>query len=1022
MQRPDNLIPSRPTLGIIMPVLSGFYMGEINATLRQLAFENNINLMFIRSGDHPEFDLPVGFQHLDGLIVLLGCASERLVEHALSLNIPVLSMGGHYSLDVEHFFSDQAQGITALYQHLTSLGHRQIGFCGDFTVDDIRQRFSAYKTIQQAYGHAASQAMIFEVNNCSLAGGREAAVLYQQRQSPCSAIICATDHNAIGMIEQLEHMGLKVPQDIAVVGVDNVFLGDHTTPQLTTVDQRLESLTRDVFFRALKRMQGAPYSRISTSLEQQLIVRRSCGVEPREGRKAIDPTLGSPIRQALLTNEGRSSFEIFENFYSLAQEGFSAILDAQSIYNSPLAWACLATGRHGEYHVDSWAEKGMTHPSTLDSQHRISDEIESFPFIQHDTHYIATIIPIATGTQQQWKLVSVVDAISDEVNIHSMAMFNNYLDMLALFIERDALIATSKHNEQQSQQLLEQLEVVSNSSNDGIWEWDIAANHFRLNGRLLAMVGIESSRTSGVYPLEQVIDLAHHEDRDTLKQALKQHLRDQTPFKLEFRLKSSKGEILWVNAAGSALYNAQGRAVKMIGSVTDVTERRVSAEKIRQMAYYDALTGVANRRKIIEIMNSQLAALPTQPKAVMLMDLNRFKFINDTFGHHVGDALLQHVTQQIQSTLAATHRIARLGGDEFLLFCDVANREQALALASDMLDVIKKPLHCEEIELVASGSIGIAMYPWDATTPDDLIKRADIAMYQAKRQGATQPACYRQQDEESLFDKVTMEHHLKLAIENREIVMHYQPLFSPTDNHFTAVEALARWHSPQLGHVAPHQFIRLAEEINLIGALGKHLIHQVCRDIKQSVNLNRYQHVSVNLSAKQLIQPDFAHELISIIHHHHLPVSRFCFEVTETAAITDFDACLQALTTLSQAGAKISLDDFGAGFSSLSLLQKLPIDEIKIDRSFVKDIVFNDNDLNFVSTIVVMARGLGLRVVVEGVETTAHLDKLTKLDVDFLQGYCFAMPSPIEQLSHYVPAQQPAVTKPSALETTQPVD
>ncbi|MDE1228000.1 substrate-binding domain-containing protein [Vibrio aestuarianus] len=235
--------PSRPTIGVIMPMLSGFYMGELSATCRQLAKQNNANLVIIRSGEQRDFDLDVSLNHLDALLVVLHCASDRLVKKALAKNIPVISLAASYSpLPVEQFCSTQRAGIEALYDWLYTNGHTQIGFCGDLSVNDIRSRFKAYQDSLSKYHHIYQSEHVFCVDNCALSGGREAALAFIERKSDCSAVICATDQNAIGMIEQLQHLGWKVPEQVAIVGVDNIFLGKQTHPQLTTVDQQLESL------------------------------------------------------------------------------------------------------------------------------------------------------------------------------------------------------------------------------------------------------------------------------------------------------------------------------------------------------------------------------------------------------------------------------------------------------------------------------------------------------------------------------------------------------------------------------------------------------------------------------------------------------------------------------------------------------------------------------------------------------------------------------------------------------------
>jgi diguanylate cyclase (GGDEF)-like protein len=389
---------------------------------------------------------------------------------------------------------------------------------------------------------------------------------------------------------------------------------------------------------------------------------------------------------------------------------------------------------------------------------------------------------------------------------------------------------------------------------------------------------------------------------------------------------------------------------------------------------------------------------PNTHRAVMLMDLNRFKMVNDSFGHHIGDALLCHITNQLKQGLSANHTMARFGGDEFLFFCDVKNHDQADQLARFILNIIEVPMHTEDLELIAQGSIGIAMYPNDGDNSDELIKKADIAMYQAKQLGGREVAHYNNTMKNTNLSSIKLEHHLNLAINQKEIEVYYQPQWCPKTQQIIAVEALARWFSPELGIIPPMKFVEVAERSGLVSKLGALILNQVCHDIKHSPWLKTLLRVSVNVSAKQLVQPDFANDVIQTILDHQLKLSQFCIEITETAAIVDYELCVKSLELLHDAGIKISLDDFGTGFSSLSLLQRLPLSEVKIDRSFIAEITKQKSNFDFVSAMVSMGRSFGYQVVAEGVEEIDHVNKLKELDIDLLQGYYYSKPLPITEL------------------------
>ncbi len=997
-----RIFDKRPTIGVIMPILSGFYMGELNAVFRQMAKEHGVNLILIRSGDRQEFGLPVALHHLDALIVVLHSAADSLVQAALNKGIPVLSLGASYSpLEVEQFVSIQSDGVSALYRWLLELGHTRIGFCGDLSVNDVRSRFKAFQHAVTEHNGVFNPDDLFSVSNCSLAGGREAALEFADRHAQCSAIICATDHNAIGMIEQLKHLKVSVPEQVAVVGIDNVFFGQQTQPPLTSVDQQLEILARNAFERALSRIDGAVYSDHINQVAQKIVIRQSCGNQNPIYESAECP---DSIRYALLDAEGRSPIEIFENFYSQAQNGFHSILDAQSLYGNNLDWACLATCDKKNYHMESWVEQGMTQPTTL--QERTSGDIRDFPTFDISDHFIATVMPVTTGQKNHWKLVAVVDSQSNTQSIGFQSVFNNYLDMLSLFIERDALLNTSHQRQKNSQQLLQQLEVVSNTSNDGIWDWDLLSNKIQWNNRLDKMLGNQNFSDKHIIDSGQLSRFIHPEDIEQLEDSIHAHLMDNVPFKTEFRIRRSDNSCIWVQANGSAVRNAEGIAERFIGSMTDVTVQKKSAAKIHHMAYFDSLTGVANRRKVMEDIVEHIRLYPDKPRAVMLMDLNRFKMVNDSFGHHVGDALLCHITKELKKVLPEAHTVARLGGDEFLFFCDVSTVKQVNKIARIILSTIEKPMVYEEIELIGQGSLGVSFYPFDGISPEELVKKADIAMYRAKQAGGRKVVFYHDTMELETRSLIKLEHHLNRAIEQKEIDVFYQPQICNKAQQVIGVEALARWHSDELGFVPPDKFIQVAEDAGMITQLGKHIFTRVCRDVQQSPWLRSMNQISVNISAKQLVRRCFADEIIQTIVNHRLPPSLFCIEITETALITDYDLCVQSLQKLKETGIEISLDDFGTGYSSLSLLKKLPLSEVKIDRSFIADIVKDQSSLDFVSAMILMIKSFGLRVVAEGVETLEHVNCLDEFGVDLLQGYYFSKPQPITWLEqHYQPEE-----------------
>ncbi|WJG29097.1 EAL domain-containing protein [Vibrio furnissii] len=982
------------TIGVIMPMFSGFYMGEISATFRQKAKQHGVNLIMIRAGDSRDFTLPIALTQLSALIVVQHCAGTSYVKAATELGIPVFSMGASYApLPVEQLCSDQISGVEQLYDWLLALGHRNIGFCGDLSVNDIRSRFNAFKQrVDTQRGEGFHSSQLYCVDSCSLSAGRKAASDWLNTVgNECTAIICATDENAIGMIEQLQRNGIRVPDDVAVVGIDNIFSGMSVTPALTTVDQQLEELACKAFERALARIAGAPFQEEVIHVEQKLVVRQSCG---NRASVADASDASQSVRQAMVYESRYSSSELFDTLYSIAKDGFDSILDACSLYQCNLAWAEL-----NRYDGDALSLLKVSFLEQQALQSRPANSalrtLSDLPCVAGDRPYVVSVLPVHRGERDCWDIVTAVENLDGRQYIGKSALFYNYLDILSLFVERDALIETSVQRHKKSQQLLQQLKVVLNSSNDGIWQWDLLANRLSWNGRLTKMLKLAD--TSDAINPQVLLNRVHPDDRPAFEEMLQTYLDVSEPFKCILRLRRDDGHYIWVQLSGAVIHNTQGRPIRLVGSMTDITEQQESADKIHQMAYYDGLTGVANRRKLMEVIEHHIQQYPNSTKAVMMMDLNRFKIINDTFGHQVGDALLCHVAEALQQTLRAEDIIGRFGGDEFVFFCDVQNDYQAHELANRLLRAVKRPMQYDNMELVGEASIGVAFYPQHGVDGDELIKNADVAMYRAKQLGGGEVVLFNSNMHEPFKTHLRIEHLLGLAIDQGEIQVHYQPVFSRQHDHIIAVEVLARWHSATLGQVNPSEFIVVAENSFLIMKLGDYIIDRVCQDVKTSPWLQNLQHISVNVSARQLGHSRFADNLAQKVNDYGLPASLFCLEMTETAAMADKEQCLRTLIALKNAGFTLSLDDFGTGFSSLSLLKRLPISEVKIDRSFIADIEAHPANLSFVKGLISMVQSLGHRVVAEGVETESQTQLLRALGVDLMQGFYLARPASLRE-------------------------
>jgi diguanylate cyclase (GGDEF)-like protein/PAS domain S-box-containing protein len=461
----------------------------------------------------------------------------------------------------------------------------------------------------------------------------------------------------------------------------------------------------------------------------------------------------------------------------------------------------------------------------------------------------------------------------------------------------------------------------------------------------------------------------------------------------------------------SAVRDVEGKIVNYIGNFEDITQRKIAEDKIRYLAHHDALTGLPNRFSLHERMEQCIAFARRLDSslAVMLIDLDHFKTINDTLGHNVGDQLLIQVAKRLQQSVRDSDIVARLGGDEFVVVLSrVEKSTDVIDVAGKIVARVAAPYTIAGHELRTSPSVGVCIYPDDATEIGDLIKNADIAMYHAKAVGRRNYQFYTEKMREEVAQRVTVEHELESALKNGEFVLHYQPQIELDTGRVVGVEALVRWQHPVRGLIPPCNFIPLAEETKLIIPLGKWILEAACRQLKRwhEDGLSDL-HVSVNLSAIQF-QDNMLPELIrQALAQFGLHARYLHLEITESMAMHHPETGIVMMNTLADIGVKLAIDDFGTGYSSLAYLKIFPVNIIKIDRSFVKDIETDENDAAICEITMLLAQKLGMLVVAEGVETTAQRQFLSNLGCQWVQGYLFSKPLPADMIKEYITEFQP---------------
>ncbi len=547
-------------------------------------------------------------------------------------------------------------------------------------------------------------------------------------------------------------------------------------------------------------------------------------------------------------------------------------------------------------------------------------------------------------------------------------------------------------------------------ANDGLWDWDLASGEIYFSDRWKSMLGL-AKETLAPSPTEW-LSRVHPEDRGALEAAIKSHLaRRSKHLESEHRVLHTDGSYRWMLARGLAVWNAQGKAQRMAGSQTDVTDRKVQ----------DPLTGLPNRALLLDRLATALARASRHEDspavAVLLLDLDRFKVVNDSLGHALGDQLLVAFAARLAGILPRGETLARLGGDEFAILVDEPTAAAGAAnLAQAIQGELARPFELAGEEVYVTTSIGVAVASTSGgalPAAGDLLRDADTAMHRAKSLGRNRFQVFSPSLREAAVTQLRLETDLRRALERNELVLYYQPIVSLADNRISGFEALVRWDHPVLGLLLPAEFIPLAEETGLIVPIGLWVLRQACWQVR----LWQRDHsvdglaMSVNLSAKQLAEPDLVEQVKQALGDAGLAPSRLRLEITESAVIDNQEQAFAVLEALRKLGAHVAIDDFGTGYSSLSYLHRFPVDSLKIDRSFVSALGVEDRKADLVRAIVSMARDMGIDVVAEGVETGEQLASLRKLTCDYMQGYCFSRPLDASAAAELLSAQENGGTR-----------
>ncbi|GAX90648.1 GGDEF domain-containing protein [Effusibacillus lacus] len=552
----------------------------------------------------------------------------------------------------------------------------------------------------------------------------------------------------------------------------------------------------------------------------------------------------------------------------------------------------------------------------------------------------------------------------------------------------------------------EQLHLVSKvieNTVEGIVVTDIHGSIQLVNPAFTAITGYSPEEVIGKNP--RILNSGRHDAEFYISMWASIHETGKWEGEIWNRRKNGEIYPEWLTI--SAVSDEMGKITHYAATFTDITERKSYEERIVYQAHHDTLTGLPNRT-FFQNLTSQLdhAKQQNQMLAVLIIDLDRFKGINESLGHSAGDRLLQGVAERLKSCVRDGDIVARLGGDEFaLLLTQITSEKDVVRRVRHIAEVFKEPLICGSEEIFTSMSMGISLYPADGKDMEELLKNADTALYRARELGGGHYQFYTPEMNSKAFERLALETDLRKALDRQEFVLYYQPKVDMQTGQIVGMETLIRWEHPDLGTVSPAEFISLAEETGLIIPIGEWVLHTACKQNKawQQAGFSPLR-VAVNLSARQFRQTDLVATVARVLHETGLDPEYLELEITESIALENADRTIATLNELRTLGVRISIDDFGTGYSSLSYLKKFPIDTLKIDRSFVREIDTNLSDAAIVTAIITLAHSLNLKVVAEGVETPVQQAFLLKQKCDEMQGYLFSRPVPVSSFERLMAA------------------
>ncbi len=663
----------------------------------------------------------------------------------------------------------------------------------------------------------------------------------------------------------------------------------------------------------------------------------------------------------------------------------------------------IVIGQHARNAFSPWMEVALPFANASQARseviletaatHKIFDLIIS-PLHDKSTRYLGRVIALRDITERKQIEKAMQDlnqALEQRVDERTQELTRVNDELLNELKQRQCVEAALRESE-------ERYSLATRGANDGIWDWNFKKDAIYYSSRWKSMLGYGEEDINS--SLDEWLGRIHPDDLERVKLEIVAHLSGQTEdFTSEHRMRHAGGKYIWVLNRGLAIRDAEGYPYRMAGSVSDITSRKLAQEQLINDALRDMLTGLPNRALFMDRLERALERskrVDSYRFAVFYVDFDRFKWVNDTLGHVYGDRVLIEAAHRLENCVRSIDTVARIGGDEFtILLEDPKSVEDVIHIAERIQEETLTPIQLGERQVSTSTSIGIVFGDREYDHVETILRDADIAMYHAKQRGKAGYCFFDQNMREQAVSRLELEQRLQIALEKEEFCVYYQPILDLPNENLVGFEALVRWIHPQRGMISPIEFIPLAEANDVIFNLGNWVLREACLQTRQwqiDFPLSSPLSISVNLSIKQFTQPSLVNDIMKILRETDFPPNTLQLEITESMLIEDRTRITKALTQLRALGVKVHIDDFGTGYSSLSYLCQLPLDALKIDRSFINLLNVDTSSEEIVRTIISLAKELNMETVAEGVETREQLTWLKHMKCDYAQGFLISKP------------------------------